>query len=90
VLFKGIHSSVEVSCFFTDVVIQEFQWVKARLFRTQLRGTRTRKRLNRCKALTFSRKLNPRYLGRMSTISQARPFEHEHRFTEYEHEYEYE
>jgi len=53
-------------------VAQQLLWVKARIFRTQLRGTRTRtrKRVNRFKAIVFSRKLQLQYLARMSTTSQ--------------------
>jgi hypothetical protein len=55
-------------------VAQQLLWVKARIFRTQLRGTRTRtrtrKRVNRFKAIVFSRKLEPQYLARISTTSQ--------------------
>ena len=50
--------------------LQVFSWVDARLSRTQPRDTRTRKRLNRSKSITFSRKQNPRYLAFLSTKSQ--------------------
>jgi hypothetical protein len=43
----------------TFPVLEVFSWVDARLSRTQHRGTRTRtrKRLNRFKSITFSGKL---------------------------------
>ena len=50
--------------------LQVFSWVDARLSRTQPRGTRTRKRMNRSKSITFSGKQNPRYLAFLSTKSQ--------------------
>jgi hypothetical protein len=57
---------------FSYLVLQVFQWVEARLSRTQRSGTRTRtrKRLNRFKSIAFSGKLEPQSLGRMSTTSQ--------------------
>jgi len=54
------------------LVLQVFKWVEVRLSRTQRRGTRTRtrKRLNRFKSITFSEKLEPQVLARLSMKSQ--------------------
>ena len=55
------------------MVLQVFYRLEARFSRTQHRGARARKRLDRFKAITFSSKLEPRYLDRMSTTSQYVP-----------------
>jgi hypothetical protein len=59
---------------FSYLVLQVFQWVEARLSRTQRSGTRTRtrtrKRLNRFKSITFSGKQEPQYLAGLLTKSQ--------------------
>jgi len=47
------------------LVLQVFSWVDARLSRT-----RTRKRRNRFKSISLLRKLEPRYLARLSTKSE--------------------
>ena len=52
------------------LVLQVFSWVDARLSRTQPRGTRTRKRRNRFKSISLLKKLEPRYLARLSTKSE--------------------
>ena len=56
------------------LVLQVFSWVDARLSCTQPRGTRTRtrtrKRRNRFKSISLLKKLEPRYLARLSTKSE--------------------